>query len=634
MSKTVQTKGNISIVIENQPFAKGGEGEVYKIISPSRYIGMCAKLYFVKQRNQRRRDKIEYMTHNPPPNLRSNNHIICWPKEALFQGKEFVGFIMPLAFSGSIQLYELCTPRLKDKLGSKWVNKFDRNSNKGVQSRLKLCTNLAAAIHNIHSLEKYVLVDLKPQNVLVTDDGKVSIIDCDSIQISNKGQILFPAIVATAEYVPPEGSNINPSKDVVLPSWDRFSLAIMFYEILFGLHPYAASFSGRFQNSDTLDSKIKSGLFVHGKNKGFISVLPPLHKNFNIVPYSLKQLFIRALDQGNQMPDIRPTAKEWGKTIFTELQKNPIPQQPISIMPIKRQTLGPIVNNPKNRNQQNVTSNAKKSVSGRAIFSILLVMVIIIGVLSYINNRSNYNNVTDEQEFTETITPISYEKIIKSFINAEDSRNIAEIMSFYGDNVVRYWEVKYPSKVDIRKRYLNTWKKVDYSSNEIESIHNESINEYIYKTKFIYRSRKTQETKSISSSVYIKFKENKIVEIYEKSRQTPTKKNSTSTPSKSQFVDINDYFKMVENTNLRREPKQNGNNIKIRGRDIYNYANDLGYSLKDIHVFVYKRERIRNTVIKGCDSRGEPYWYYVKLIFPDNYSDTGWMWGGCLIPAN
>lgn len=319
MPLTLKTSSGRTLKVEDTPFAKGGEGGVHKIISPSN-SNLCAKIYFPKERNIHRKNKIEYMVNNPPPNLSSTNHIICWSKEALYQGNNFVGFTMPIAFNGSIQLYELCTPKLKAKLPSKWKKKFDRDSSAGIQSRLKLCTNLAAAIHTIHQFKNYVLVDLKPQNVLVTDDGKVSLIDCDSIQISNNGRVMFPARVATPEYVPPEGVKINPSKNIVPQSWDRFSMAIMFYEVIFGLHPYAASFNGRYQNSTTLDSKIKSGLFVHGKNKKYISVLPPLHKNFGVIPSSLKQLFDRAFEKGHQMPDVRPSAEEWGRTLFTELK--------------------------------------------------------------------------------------------------------------------------------------------------------------------------------------------------------------------------------------------------------------------------------------------------------------------------
>ncbi len=383
----LRMSNGINIVVEDTPFAKGGEGAVHKILSPSNYSNLCAKLYFPKERNLSRRNKIEFMVRNPPPNLISKNHIICWAKEVLFDRNRFVGFMMPLAFNGSIQLYELCTPKLRTKLGVSWSSKFDRNTNKGIQSRLKLCTNLSAAIHSIHSLKNYVLVDLKPQNVLVTDSGKVSIIDCDSIQISSNGRVVFPARVATPEYVPPEGANINPVKNVVPQSWDRFSMAIMFYEVIFGLHPYAASFSGRYQNSDTLDSKIKSGLFVHGKKRKHISVLPPLHKNFGIIPNNLKQLFVRAFDTGHQMPDVRPTAKEWGKTIFKELKQKQLTYKPITQhKPIK---LIPQRQSPPKKRVTNLPKPQKEGIGGWCILYGLFPIIGIIMMIVYYAQGKN-----------------------------------------------------------------------------------------------------------------------------------------------------------------------------------------------------------------------------------------------------
>jgi len=327
MPLTIKTSLGRTIKVEDKPFAKGGEGEVHRIISPTN-SRECVKIYFQKEKSQEKENKIAYMAKNPPPNLRSNNHIICWPTEVAYIGNNFVGFTMPLAFDDSIELYQLCTGKLKSNLPPKWRSKFDIHSNTGIKSRLKLCTNLSSAIHSVHLLNDYVLVDLKPRNVLVTTDGRISLIDCDSIQITRNGRRMFSAKVATPEYVPPEGNIINPSKNIVPQTWDRFSMAIMFYEVIFGIHPYTASFNGRFENSTTLDSNIKNGLFVHGNNKSYVSAMPPLHENYSIIPNSLKELFNRAFNRGHNRPNLRPTAEEWGITLFKELKNGKLKFKP------------------------------------------------------------------------------------------------------------------------------------------------------------------------------------------------------------------------------------------------------------------------------------------------------------------
>lgn len=327
MSITLLTSNKQTITVEDKPFASGGEGEVHKIISPSQYRDCCAKLYFRQYRDRKREQKIRYMTQNPLPDLnglKNGGCVICYPQEPLFENNKInriAGFIMPLAFNGSNQLYELCVPNTK-KLSSAWVNKYDRCSSKGIEARLKLCVNIAAAINFIHSADKYVLVDLKPQNMLVTVDGKISVIDLDSTQIASNNQVLHPAQVATPEYVPVEGNHLNPAKDLIPESWDRFSLAVVFYEILFGLHPYAASFQGQYQNSNTVADSIRYGLFVHGSKKSHVYRKPPLHDNFNRIPSSLQNLFVKAFDAGHTNPSLRPKAEEWGRIIYSEVGKS------------------------------------------------------------------------------------------------------------------------------------------------------------------------------------------------------------------------------------------------------------------------------------------------------------------------
>lgn len=323
MAITLTTPGRQKVLVEDRPFASGGEGVVHRIVSPPSYSGHCVKLYSPPQRTPRRERKIDFMIKNPLLNLgglKGGGCMICWPRELVYQNNRFAGFVMPMAFDNSFLLYELCTPTMK-KLPPVWHTKYDRRSGRGVASRLKLCVNIAAAINLIHGAGKYVLVDLKPQNILVTDDGKVSVIDLDSIQITDKNRVVFAAQVATPEYVPVEGNHINPSRDMIPESWDRFSLAVVFYELLFGLHPYAASYKGQYQNSTSVADSIRNGLFVFGHKRNYVHSLPPLHDNFTRLPQPLQSMFVRAFDSGHNNPVVRPKAEEWGRTIFAEVNK-------------------------------------------------------------------------------------------------------------------------------------------------------------------------------------------------------------------------------------------------------------------------------------------------------------------------
>lgn len=316
MSRVLQdSKGN-SITISDKPFKAGlgGEGAVHPIIAPKTLANYCVKLY---KRPQGREQKLKFMIANPPTKLQDNSYMICWPKEVVYEHGKFVGFMMPVAYPGHSKLYDLCLGKIPSTAPKHWAALFDRASGAGVASRMKLCVNVAIAVYSIHCMSNYVLVDFKPQNVLVSPDGKIALIDIDSLQISQGDIVLYPGRVATREYSPPEAAEWDMKKRINR-SWDEFSLAVVIYQVLFGLHPYTATPQGQYEDRNTLDQKISSGLWVHGPKARFIKMKPPLHNNFSLVPQSVQILFQNAFDSN---PNARPSAEKWGKTIYDEVAK-------------------------------------------------------------------------------------------------------------------------------------------------------------------------------------------------------------------------------------------------------------------------------------------------------------------------
>ena len=331
MALYFKTSQNQKITVEDKPLSvAGGEGQVHRIVAPSFYKNYCIKIFHANQRNAEREPKLSYMIKNSPSELIGDKYMICWPTELVYDKNQFVGFIMPLAFEGSISLYDICRPTMKKNLDEKW-HKFNLSTSQGVILRLKLCANLAIAIHKIHQMNHYILVDMKPQNILLTDLGTISIIDLDSIQIANDSKVTYPAHAVTAEYIPPEGhsNQLHPSQDYIPLSWDRFSLAVVFYEVLFGLPPFAATYKGKYKDCDTIAEKIKHGLFPHAaKSKKYLETLPALHNNFQRLPQPLKELFLQAFIKGHNLPKARPSAEQWGRSLYKEITK--IKQTPIS----------------------------------------------------------------------------------------------------------------------------------------------------------------------------------------------------------------------------------------------------------------------------------------------------------------
>ena len=300
-------------IILSKKIAKGGEGEVYEI---SGDINNCVKIYHDRIRSQEKEEKIKYMVLNPPEDLQGITYKICWPKDVIYKEGEFVGFIMPKAFDDSLLPYHLCQPLIPKKLNVKWHATFDRKTFKGITSRLKLSVNIVALVNRIHSTNKYIIVDLKPQNLLVTAFGKVSIIDLDSVQIVENKKVLFKAPVSTPEYTPPEASEIIKVKSTISKDWDVFSLGVLVYEILCGIHPYVGSAKPPYQNLNTIQEKIKVNLTHITKGESAFSVLPPLHKSFYDYDTDLITIFKRIFKPYILNVSERPKLEDFGGTLF------------------------------------------------------------------------------------------------------------------------------------------------------------------------------------------------------------------------------------------------------------------------------------------------------------------------------
>jgi DNA-binding helix-hairpin-helix protein with protein kinase domain len=319
------------ITLADTPFSSGGEGEVRKIVSPAHLTGNCVKIYYVQKRSKQQADKIRFMVDNPPQHVENNGFKIGWPLDIILQNKQFIGFMMPLAFPDSKKLVGLTTPALSKKLDYIW-QKYDRKHGKAaLVARLKLMNNIAIPVHLLHQTGRYVLQDFKPDNVLITHTGQVTICDMDSIQITNGRNMLFRGTAATAGYAPPEFENTGAGKSPTVPldkSWDNFAVSVVFYQLLFGLHPYAVTpKKQKDANSSEISTNISDDLFPFGNNMHKIQIVPPLHDKFKILPPQIQDLFKRSFSLNVTN---RPSAEEWGRNIH-EIIRNAgvIPEIPV-----------------------------------------------------------------------------------------------------------------------------------------------------------------------------------------------------------------------------------------------------------------------------------------------------------------
>ena len=331
-----------TIEINDTPLGKGGQGAVHNITTSKYSADYCIKIYI--RDAEKMHKKIEYMVTHPPQIISDTSFRICWPIALAYNTKkEFVGYMMPLAFPKGHDLTILSVYRSKPlsqlkrfKDNVEWHNKYELDTSEGIVNRVKMLCNIAIALHTIHSTGRYVLVDLKPENIDATGAGKVSIMDTDSIQISENGKILYPATAFTPEYFAPEGKELKRLNRPFTLQCDYFAAAICFYQILTGTHPYSGTvLKSPYDNCTEIADCISNGLFAFGEKQKYID-LPSafnLQQNFYNLPSTIQGLFKRAF--GSQASK-RPTMEEWGRT-FHEIIRGGIKVGPSVV---KRDTAG------------------------------------------------------------------------------------------------------------------------------------------------------------------------------------------------------------------------------------------------------------------------------------------------------
>jgi|GEM_PF-1087595 len=312
MKKVFYKRDHVELLVDTEPFASGGEGNLYRIRKPAKYSRFVVKLYHQDKRTNARQEKVEYMITNPPIDYVQQDHYsVIWPQGMVFERSGFAGFLMPFAKGEKLEI--LSMPRIRRNLLARW-GRFDFSKAEAMQLRLKICYNIAAAVYQVHETDHYVLVDLKTDNIIIQPNGLISIVDMDSVEVIDGNTVLFPATVTTPEYTPPEyyTKNVQPGKQPIYESWDLFSLSIIFYKLLFGIHPYAASSKPPYEKLTSLHQKIEAGLFVHSNLKApHFKVIPPPHRKFNAVNPAIQGLFIRTFEEGHDNPEVRPDADEW-----------------------------------------------------------------------------------------------------------------------------------------------------------------------------------------------------------------------------------------------------------------------------------------------------------------------------------
>jgi serine/threonine protein kinase/tetratricopeptide (TPR) repeat protein len=151
------------------------------------------------------------------------------------------------------------------------------------ESRLRSALRqLAEGVNRLHEMGK-LHRDIKPSNVLVTDEGRVVILDFGLVE-DVEPERHETLLVGTPDYMSPE----QGAQLVISKSSDWYSVGVMLYQALTGRLPFSGRFFEIMMRKQTRDP------------------IQPLEINLS-VPRDLNELCMRLLRRD---PDARPTGRE------------------------------------------------------------------------------------------------------------------------------------------------------------------------------------------------------------------------------------------------------------------------------------------------------------------------------------
>ncbi|HQZ78878.1 MAG TPA: hypothetical protein PK190_13000 [Bacteroidia bacterium] len=313
MPRVLQLDNKTNITIDTEPCGSGGSGEVYKILSPTSLTNQVVKLYHKERLTKEAEEKIKYLVVKK---INQGDHeSIVWIKNTVVDNGRFVGFTMN--YADGIGLEQFLNDRWWRKNETKDWDKFKLENENGIVYRIKLCLNISIAVNIIHKNSNYTIADIKPSNFKVHKNGLVSIIDIDNIEVVENGKVLYAAQVITPDFSPPEfHKGLNYKQSAASQNWDRYSLAILFYNILCGIHPFVGvGCNPPFEDCTDSPDMIKNGLFLHGAKSSYVNFKSPQHSNFSKLNQELQSIFIQCFDGGHDKPHLRPSAEDWCRVL-------------------------------------------------------------------------------------------------------------------------------------------------------------------------------------------------------------------------------------------------------------------------------------------------------------------------------
>ena len=150
----------------------------------------------------------------------------------------------------------------------------------------------------------------------MSDTTEVTLVDCDSMQFTDRSGRRFLCGVGRPEFTAPELVGADLRSHPREKASDLFALAAHIHQLLMaGNHPFLRGiWIGSGDHPDVL-TLAKSGQWAGGPGSGL--GIHPLAPPLSLLPAKIQHLFERAFTEGARDPSSRPTAWEWRDALLS-----------------------------------------------------------------------------------------------------------------------------------------------------------------------------------------------------------------------------------------------------------------------------------------------------------------------------
>ena len=293
-----QALGSENVHVKSRPLrtgkqiGAGGEGTVYEDQDDPR---MVIKVLHPQHATPERAAKLQAMCDNPPQNAQA----LRWPNLMETDGGG-LRYRMPKASRGAGTAYRFISANERRQLPPRQQE---------YEYRTQLGVKIAEAFRWLHAIHVRI-GDVNPSNILVSGDGSVMLIDCDSFQIPGPpGCEPYPCVVGSPEYTAPEIDDFR--RQFRSHDSDNFALAVLLYQLLGdGSHPYQGIDTDGSEPVSNIRERIKQHRFAHQPKGGRWRPTPGQAQSWRAMPQPVLAAFQLAFSP--TASDIgRPTADAW-----------------------------------------------------------------------------------------------------------------------------------------------------------------------------------------------------------------------------------------------------------------------------------------------------------------------------------